>query len=86
MKQINIFTQNECPYCNKLMGMLDKEGIDYIDLNINNDKNNLYFEKIVKVTDEDSVPTIVVGTQIIAPNKSFSTIDQAFEIIKNLMG
>ena len=84
MNEVSIFTTQDCVFCNKLKSLLDVGGIDYIDYDINNDKNNLSFIKIVEITKEDSVPTIIVGKQLIVPNKSFKTIDQAFEIINKL--
>lgn len=73
-----------CGYCDKLKLLLDDASIDYIDWNINEELHNDRFKKIVNLTHEDSVPTVLVGTQILAPNKSFKTIDEAFEIIKKL--
>lgn len=83
--KISIFTTPDCGYCTKLKDKLDEASIEYIDYDINNDKNNLSFGKIVEITKEDSVPTVLVGTQILAPNKSFKTINEAFEIINKLM-
>lgn len=82
---IKIYVIPECKYCDKLKGLLDGEGIEYEVLDISDEKNHEIFEKLSNIGKSDSVPLITIGKHILAPNVSFHTIDQAFEIIKKLI-
>lgn len=82
MNNIRIYTMDRCPYCETLKEMLSEANFEFLELNVfDNEKE---FEKIVKLSGEDSVPTVIVGKNILAPNKSFNTMKEAFEIINNL--
>jgi glutaredoxin len=75
----------KCPYCDKLKGMLDKEEIKYTDINVDLPENEAEFTSLVKLTKSSSVPTIIVGKNILVPEVAFNTIDEGFALIKNLM-
>jgi glutaredoxin len=72
-----------CEYCDTLKDMLDEKDVEYLEIDVLDKKDE--FEKIVKISGEDSVPTIIVGKQILAPKKTFNTIEEAFKIIIKLM-
>lgn len=78
---MKIFSLPNCIYCDKLKGMLDADGIEYTDLNLNNPKVEEQFNKISVVTGNDNVPTVLVGKQILSPGVSFKTIDECYQII-----
>lgn len=82
---VTLFTLQKCIFCDKLKAKLNEAEIEFKEFNIDYDKNKLVFEKLVNLTQSENVPTIIVGKQILAPNKSFNTIDEAFEIIQKLL-
>lgn len=82
---IKIFVIDKCKYCDKLKSLLEGENIPFQIMNISQDDNHKFYEKLCEISKADSVPLITVGKHILAPNVSFNTIDQAFEIIKQLI-
>lgn len=79
---IRIYSMKNCPYCTELKGLLDKEGLEYTDVDINLLENKEEADKVFEVTKSDSVPIARVGNQLLAPDISFSSIDDAFFLIK----
>lgn len=74
-----------CPYCKELKELFDKDGIEYENVDIHLDENKEESEKVFKVTKVDSVPIVKVGNQLVAPDVSFTSIEEAFEIVKSLL-
>ena len=79
---IRIYSMEDCPYCTELKEMLDSEGLEYTDIDINDKDNKEEADKVFEVTKCDSVPIARVGNQLLAPDISFTSIEEAFELIK----
>lgn len=79
---IRVYSMEDCPYCTELKEMLDSEGLEYTDIDINHKDNKEEADKVFKVTKCDSVPIARVGNQLLAPDISFTSIEEAFELIK----
>lgn len=82
---IRVYTMENCPYCKELKDLYDKEGIEYEIVDINLEENEEESNKVFKVTGVDSVPIVKVGNQLLAPDVSFTSIEEAFEITKMLL-
>ena len=74
-----------CPYCKELKELYDKEGIKYENVDINLEENKEEIDKVFKVTNVESVPIVLVGKQLLAPDVSFTSILEAFDITKHLL-
>jgi glutaredoxin len=64
---------------------LDLLNIEYDKIDVNTKEGEEFFVKIYKITKSEDIPIIIVGKQILVPNISFKTIDNAIEIIKKLI-
>ena len=84
-----LFTMKSCPFCVDLKEMLVKEGIDFVDRDINEyeEEYNLF----VEATDNEFVPAFMLIenpesekplTELFAPDRDFEDIDQGLNIIK----
>jgi len=82
---VKVYTMENCPYCNELKGLLEKEGIEFENVDINLEENKEEVALVFKVSGVDSVPIASVGNQLVAPDVSFTSIVEAFDIIKNLL-
>lgn len=71
-----------CPYCKELKDLLDGEALPYEEVDINAPENKEECDKIFEVSKCDSVPIIRVGNQILAPDISFYSIKEAFDMTK----
>ena len=74
-----------CPYCKQLKDLLTGEGIEFEDVDINKPENKEESDMIFKVTKVDSVPIVRVGKHLFAPDVSFTSIEEAFELTKKFM-
>lgn len=79
---LKVYTMENCPYCKELKGLLDKEKLDYIEVDINDEKNKEESDTVFKVSKCESVPIVRVGNQLLAPDISFFTIKEAFNLTK----
>jgi len=87
-KVVVLFTMKSCPFCVDLKEMLIKEGIDFVDRDINEyeEEYNLF----VEVTENEYVPAFMLiespdnepVTELFAPDRDFDDINEGFEIIK----
>jgi len=83
---IKVYSMENCPYCKDLKELLNGENIEYIDVDINLPENKEECEMVFKMTNVDSVPIVKVGKHLLAPDVSFESIQEAFELTKKFMG
>jgi len=74
-----------CPYCKQLKDLLTGEGIEFEDVDINKPENKEESDMVFKITKVDSVPIVRVDKQLLAPDVSFTSIEEAFELTKQFM-
>ncbi len=78
--EINIFSMKGCPHCDNLKNKLKENNIEFVELDI--DDNNLLYERFSKKVDDEFLPAILIGKTAYVPEKSFTTIDEAVELVK----
>jgi glutaredoxin len=91
---IIIFTLHGCPACKELKTNLDKNGYEYIDIDI--EEYSLVWEEVVKTTNLDIVPTILLKETsddgvydeekksiLYIASVDFNNIDEAIGLIEN---
>ena len=77
---IKLYGFDGCPYCEELKEMYDKNNIEYIFVDVTLGENENEVNKLFKITKEESVPVVLVNKTILAPNSSFSSIKEAYEL------
>lgn len=82
---IKIYTIENCPYCNKLKELLEKENIEFNDVNVDLTENEPEFRELIKITKSNNVPTIIVGKNILVADISFKTIVECIDLIKSVL-
>jgi hypothetical protein len=82
---VKIYGFSACPYCKELKELLTKDGIQFIDVDIEQPENQEEFNKIMEVANADEVPIVKVGTQLLIPNVSFKSIKEAAELTKKFL-
>lgn len=83
MSTVKVFTIESCPYCKTIKSKLDAEGIEYKEVDA--DENEETFEKLSEKAGSDNVPMVVVNKKLLVPDVSFTTIDNAVEQVKNIL-
>lgn len=84
--EIRIFGIEGCSYCEEIKTKLNEGNIEYRYIDIDLEENKVEADKVFEVAQTDRVPVIVVNRTILAPEKSFETIDEAYETIKRFIG
>lgn len=83
---IKIYSIPNCPYCTELKDILTKEGIQFIDVDVNLPENEAEYKQLNEITKSDDVPIVKVGKQLLVPNISFRSIQEAAELTKKFLG
>ena len=82
---VKVYGFSACPYCKELKEIFTKDGIQFIDVDIEQPENQEEFNKIMEIAKADEVPIVIVGNQILVPNVSFQSIKEAAELTKKFL-
>lgn len=84
MKKIKVYYMENCPYCTNLMDGLNKLDFDYEKIDVDSEEGEKEFLKLYEFTKSDNIPIIIVGNDVLLPEITFRTIDQALKLIEEL--
>lgn len=82
---VRIYTIDGCPYCNQLKELLQKENIEFTEVNVDLPENENEFNKLHEITKSDDVPVVKIGKQLLVPGVSFTSIKEAAELTKKFL-
>mgnify|MGYP003673608074 CR=1 FL=1 len=83
--KIRLYTTDKCPFCKEMREYFEADNIEFTEVNVLKAVNKAEFDKIREVSGADSVPIILVGKNILVPDRSFRTIKEGFEITKKIL-
>ncbi len=83
-----VYTMQGCPHCVDFKEMLQKEGIEFVDRDI--EENDEEYQVFVEVTKNDYVPALLIIEErgesyksfLYAPERDYNELTEALEIIK----
>jgi len=83
-----VYTMQGCPHCTDFKEMLQKEGIDFVDRDI--EENDEEYQVFVEVTKNDYVPALLIIEEgedsyksfLYAPERDYNELTEAVDIIK----
>jgi len=84
-----VYTMKNCPFCQEFKELLENEGIEYFDRDI--DDNEEEYDLFTEVTNNDFVPALLVieGDEeshesfLYAPERDYNELTEAVDIINN---
>lgn len=82
---IKIYTMPSCKYCNELKEKLNGENIEYQDINVMLPENEVEYNKLYEITKSEQVPIVLVGKQLLVPEISFKSINEAVDLTKRFL-
>jgi glutaredoxin len=84
-----VYTMKGCPHCYDLKDMLTKEGIEFVDRDIDDNKEE--YDIFVEATENDFVPALLIIEEkggdkhksfLYAPDRDYQELTEAVDIIK----
>lgn len=81
---MKIYTSKDCDYCKELQEKLGKLNLEFTNIDVDDDSNRENVTKLFDFVGEPVIPIIIFDKHVIAPNRSFQTIDQAIILIQSL--
>ncbi len=79
---VKIYSTSWCPYCRNAKMLMDKKGIAYEEINI--EEKGISREELRKITGGMSVPQIVINEKPIGGYDNLWALDQSGELDKTL--
>jgi glutaredoxin len=83
--KVRVLGIDGCSYCEKIKEKLNEGNIEYRYIDIDLLENEQEATEVLNYAQSDRVPIIVVNSTILVPEKSFDTIDEAYDIIKRFI-
>jgi glutaredoxin len=75
-----------CSYCKEMKEILEKNNVEYryVDIDLPDNQDEVF--KVFNVAQSERIPVIVANNSILIPDKSFETLEEAYDIIKRIIG
>ena len=73
MNPVTVYSTTWCPWCDRAKALLHARGIEFADVNIEDDPN--FRQKLVDLTGGYTVPQIVIGEQAIGGFTQLRALD-----------
>jgi glutaredoxin len=64
---------------------LTEKGIKYEEIDVSLPENEKIFDEVVKISETEAVPTVIVGKNLLAPDINFSSIKEGVELVKYII-
>ncbi len=77
---VKLYGFDDCPYCQELKNKYNENGLEYIYVDVTLPENEGESNKVFQLTGDESVPIVLVNKTLLAPDSSFKTINQAYEL------
>ena len=81
MKEIIIYTNENCSYCKRIKEELEKNNIEFINKITNNNQEE--WQNVISLTDMPTVPTIYYEENYFIPGRNFQNPQNLIDILKN---
>jgi len=76
---VEIYTKNDCPYCEKAKELFDAKGVDYVTYNVTGD-DDLFAEMKERANGRETAPEVFVDDELIGGWDDTSELDQTGEL------
>ncbi len=81
--EVVVFTMKGCPFCDELKEKLNESKVLFTEKDV--DDNEEIYNKFSEAVKSEFLPAVLIGKKAFIPEKSFKTIDQAGNLIKNYL-
>lgn len=78
--KVKVFSMQGCPHCDNLKTQLNENNIDFVLLDV--DEHKELYDKFVNKVNNEYLPAILIGKTAFLPDRSFQTINEAVDLVK----
>ncbi len=82
MSDVQVYTTDYCPYCDRAKALLQKRGIPYEEIDVTGDHDKRAW--LVKTTGRRTVPQIFITGEPIGGSDDLHALDRSGELAKKL--
>ena len=82
---VRVFGMEGCSYCKEMKEILEKNNVEYRYVDIDLPDNQEEVAKVFNIAQSERVPVIVANNKILVPEKSFDSLDEAYDIIRRII-
>jgi glutaredoxin 3 len=82
MSDVQVYTTDYCPYCDRAKALLQKRGIPYEEIDVSEDHEKRAW--LVKATGRRTVPQIFIKGESIGGSDELHALDRSGELKKKL--
>jgi len=83
MKSVRVYTTPICYFCTLAKRLLQKRGIPYEEIDVSDDAER---EKLIEISGWQTVPTIMIGDEVIGGFRELAALDRSGELQTMLGG
>jgi glutaredoxin len=92
MKKVVLFTMKGCPHCEKMKEILNENNINYLEKDIH--EYEYEYDLFVEATNNEYIPSFILMTlkdnnphniKLLAPERDFDSIEEAYEKVKKYL-
>lgn len=62
-KKVKVYGTATCPYCKRAKAWLEKQGIDFEDIDLSGDRSRI--KEMIKISGQSGVPVIVIDDEVV---------------------
>ncbi len=62
-KKVKVYGTSTCPFCKRARAWLEKQGIDFEDIDLSGDRSRI--KEMIKVSGQSGVPVIVIDDEVV---------------------
>ncbi len=84
LREVILYTKETCPYCINFIKLLNDEGINFINKEIEQEGVREEFDKMVSLTGQGVFPTILTNNNYLIPNRDFQGMPEGIQMIKSI--
>ena len=83
--KIRLYSIPNCKFCVEMKDGLIKMGLDFKEIDVSLPDNEKEFEEVIGISKTESVPTLIVGRYLLAPELNFWTITEGLKMVTEIL-
>lgn len=83
--KVRVYSIPKCKFCTQMKDGLKEKNIEFEDIDVSLPENDKEFNEVVKISKTESVPTVIVGKNLLAPDVNFWSIEEGLNLVEYIL-